>query len=432
MKCFGYAAAICIVGAALTSCLPPLHPPGGAAASGDAHRSAASQSGNADEALAKQKQTNLGDPLPDLSAAQLARFEAGKIVFERVFVPEDGLGPLFNSDSCGQCHESPVLGGVGDEVEVHATIFTDSGTCDPLIAEGGFVFQLHSTPLLRARQILDNLPDGETVPVLPGVSVGHRSIPPLFGFGLIDGIPDATILANEDPNDADGDGISGRANRTSDGRLGRFGRKAAVATLFEFNAGAFPNEMGITTPLSPIEETINGDPVPPFGTPIPPGIDPAPDPEVEMSSIDAVTDFTRFLAPPPSVKVKQGENIVRHGQKIFRDIRCAACHVPSMRTGKSDVHALKNQTVDLYSDLLLHDMGPDLADICLGLATPSEFRTEMLMGLRFREQFLHDGSAKTVQEAIERHAGEASAARDAFVSLSAEDKEMLLVFLGTL
>ncbi len=460
MKRLGCAAAMGLaLGAALMSCQAPIGPPAGSTTrtvSGVVSDFTAGEPGstftvravrvNADNSLlagiddgvlvevegavtdgvlvaasAKKEQVNPGDPLPRLSSEQSARFEAGKAVFARLFAPEDGLGPLFNSEGCGECHESPALGGVGDEVEVHASKFTPPGICDSLVEEGGFVIQQRATPLLQAAGVQkEQIPPHATGQAL-------RTTPPLFGFGLIDSIPDRTVLAHEDPDDVDGDGISGRANRAAGGRPGRFGRKATVAALFDFNSGAFPNEMGITTPLSPAEETING-------TPVLPETDPAPDPEVQASDIQAVTDFTGFLAPLARVVPQEvGEaRIVRRGEKIFREISCAKCHVPSMRTGKSDVFALSHEAVYLYSDLLLHDMGPDSADICLGVATPSEFRTEMLMGLRFREQFLHDGSARTIQEAIERHAGEADAARNAFAGLSEEDKEALLKFLDTL
>lgn len=367
-------------------------------------------------------QAELGAPLLGLSQAELDRFAAGQKVFTRVFTPEDGLGPLFNADACSQCHEAPVVGGVGDEVEVHATKFVAPDFCDPLFQEGGSVIQQHATPLLQAKGIdKEQLPPNATGQAL-------RTIPPLFGFGLIDGIPEQTILANEDPNDTNGDGISGRANRFVDGRAGRFGRKAFTPTLFEFNSGAFPIEQGVTTPLSPVEETING-------MPVPPETDPAPDPEIQLSDIAAVTDFTRFLAPPPRVFVKYQiwqTNQVRQGEEIFENIGCAQCHIPSMQTGPNDIPALNHQTVFLYSDLLLHDMGPALADICLGLATPAEFRTEMLMGLRSREQFLHNGSAKTVQEAIERHGGEGQSASEAFKKLKEKSKAALLKFLDTI
>src|SRR5947207_336195 len=232
------------------------------------------------------KQPGLGEPLADLTPEQRAQFLEGKKVFQRVFEPKDGLGPLFNGNSCAECHEKPVVGGVGDEVEVHATRFVAPNSCDPLFHEGGPVIQQDATPLLKAKGI-----EKEQIP--PSATAhARRSTPPVFGFGLVDAIPETTLLAHEDPNDANGDGIGGRANRTIDGRVGRFGRKAAVATLFDFNAGAFPQEMGLTTPLSPVEETLNG-------VPVPPDTDPAPDPEIPLEDIDRVTAFLRFLAPPP-------------------------------------------------------------------------------------------------------------------------------------
>ncbi|HEV8608310.1 MAG TPA: di-heme oxidoredictase family protein [Tepidisphaeraceae bacterium] len=369
----------------------------------------------------ERKQPELGEPLANLTPEQRAQFQEGKTVFQRVFVPEDGLGPLFNSVSCAECHEHPVLGGAGDEVEVHATRFVAPDDCDPLFQEGGPVIQQDATPLLRARGI-----EKEQIPA-SATQQARRSTPPLFGFGLVDAIPQATILSHEDPDDANRDGIFGRANRAIDGRVGRFGRKAAVATLFDFNAGAFPDEQGVTTPLSPVENTIDG-------KPLPPETDPAPDPEITVEDIEKVTAFTNFLAPPPPQRFKKREDrtLAKRGQKLFIELKCAVCHVPEMKTGPSPIKPLNRKTVALYSDLLLHDMGPDLADICLNLAHPSEFRTELLMGLRVREQFLHDGSAATVREAIERHGGEASRSRDGFKALSDKDKEALLKFLQSI
>ena len=366
------------------------------------------------------KQPALGEPLANLTPDQQAQFLAGKKVFQRVFDPKDGLGPLFNGNSCAECHETPVLGGVGDEVELHATRFRAPNSCDPLFQEGGPVIQQDATPLLRALGI-----EKEQIP--PGATQAHRSTPPVFGFGLLDAIPEKTLLSHEDPHDANGDGIFGRANRTIDGRVGRFGRKAAVATLLEFNAVAFPQEMGVTTPLSPVEETINGKPVPPEA-------DPAPDPEIPIEDVENVTWFTRFLAPPPRQIFSNSDDqyLAGRGKKIFATLKCAVCHVPAMKTGPSAIKSLDRKKVALYSDLLLHEMGADLADICLNQAHPSEFRTEMLMGLRFREKFLHDGSAKTVREAIERHDGEARRSRDKFKGLSERDKKALLKFLETI
>jgi CxxC motif-containing protein (DUF1111 family) len=367
------------------------------------------------------EQAELGSHLLGLTQEQVAQFQQGKAVFQRVFTPENGLGPLFNSNSCGECHEDPVLGGFGDEAEVHASRFIGPNNCDPLFQEGGPVIQQFATPLLQAAGIQkEQIPPSAT-------SQATRTSPQVFGFGLIDGIPEQTILANEDPNDANGDGISGRANRFIDGRVGRFGRKAFIPALFDFNSGAFPLEQGITTPFSPVEETVNGQPVPP-------GTDPVPDPEIPQSTIEQVNNFVRFLAPPPRRfgKDHYERDQITRGEKIFREIKCATCHTPQMETGPSNVQALNKQKVNLYSDLLLHDMGPQLADICLGLAGPEEFRTEFLMGLRFRTQFLHDGRASTLRQAIELHGGEATNSRNSFNALSDKDKEALLKFLDTI
>jgi CxxC motif-containing protein (DUF1111 family) len=367
-----------------------------------------------------QQEPKPGEPLQGLTPEQMAQFAHGKKVFQRVFVPEDGLGPLFNGNSCAECHENPAVGGSGDEVEVHATRFNGVGACDELFQEGGPVIQQDATPLLRAKGI-----QKEAVP--PLAIAGRRSSPPVFGLGLVDAISEVSILLRERPPGSTPGGIHGHANRSIDGRVGRFGRKAAVAALFDFNAGAFPQEMGITTPLAPTEETING-------TPVPPETDPAPDPEISLEDLEGVTAFVRFLAPPPQQTFTnyQDRKLARHGQKLFKQLACAECHVPKMQTARSAIKALDRKWVNLYSDLLLHDMGPESADICLQQAGPQEFRTEMLMGLRFREQFLHNGSAGTVQEAIEGHGGEAQASRDRFKGLSLYNKAALLKFLQKL
>jgi len=367
------------------------------------------------------RQPALGEPLAGLTAEQRAQFQEGKKVFERVFEPKDGLGPLFNANSCAECHEKPVIGGTGDEVEIHATRFVGPNSCDPLFQEGGPVIQQHATPLLQAKGI-----EKEQIPP-SATAQGRRSTPPLFGFGLVDAIPESTVLAHEGPYDGNLDGIAGHANRSIDGRVGRFGRKAAVAALLDFNAGAFPQEIGVTTPLSPVEESING-------IPVPPDTDPAPDPEISVEDIEKVTAFIRFLAPPPRQIFTNYHDqlLATRGQRLFAAVKCAVCHIPKLTTGPSRVKALDRKTVELYSDLLVHDMGPALADICLEQALPSEFRTELLMGLRFRDTFLHDGSAKTVREAIERHDGEARNSRDRFRALSDADKNALLKFLETI
>jgi CxxC motif-containing protein (DUF1111 family) len=357
-----------------------------------------------------------GDPLRGLTAAELERFNKGREVFERDFTPETGLGPLFNAEACGECHEEPVLGGGGDEIEVHVARVAN-GFCDPFVESGGPVLQLHTTPALKAALGIDQ----EPVPA-GAVAVPNRSSPQIFGLGLLDAVPESDILLRADPDDRDHDGISGRPNRFFDGRLGRFGRKALVPTLREFNAGAFTIEMGITTPLTPTEETIGGQPVPA-------GVDPVTDPELTQQDLGWADDFVRFLAPPIALPLDlEGER----GKIVFGSIGCGGCHAPSLTTGDHPVRALRYKQVWAYSDLLLHDMGAEGADMCLGLAEPSEFRTEPLMGLRLRTFFMHNGKARSVQEAIDLHGGEAVRSRDRFHKLKERDAQAVLKFLGSL
>ncbi len=366
-----------------------------------------------------------GDPLPGLTREQRGAFKLGQAEFERVFVPETGLGPAFNAESCAECHESPVAGGPGDEIEIHVSAFLPDGSfCDPLVQKGGPVIQQRVTPALKAALGID----GEPLPP-EATGIARRTTPDVFGFGLLDAVPDSVILALADPDDHDGDGISGRPNRFFDGRLGRFGRKAIVPTLSEFNRGAFVIEQGITNPAVPDEETIGG-------RPIPQGVDPVPEPEIDQKVIDLTDLFVRFLAPPAPQRLSK---LAKRGRTIFSEIGCGSCHVPSLKSGDHPVPALRGKEVAAYTDLLLHDMGPELADICLGLATPSEFRTEPLMGLHLSEEieegeprFLHDGRARSIEEAIRLHGGEGAASRDKFAGLSDADRAALLKFLRSL
>ena len=358
-----------------------------------------------------------GEPLRGLTPEQRGRFEKGREVFARVFTPETGLGPLFNADACAECHEDPVVGGTGDEIELHVAALRPDGFCDPLADQGGPVIQQHATPALTKALGIES----EPVPA-QATAQAHRSTPVLFGRGLLDAVPDAEILALADPDDRDHDGISGRPNRSLDGRLGRFGRKALVPTLSEFNHGAFVIEMGITNPAIPTEETIGG-------KPIPPGVDPLPEPELSQGDLDLADDFVRFLAPPPRRHVSGDEE---RGRLVFGTIGCAKCHVPSLTTGDNPVRALNHRTVEAYTDLLLHDMGPERADICLGLASPSEFRTEPLMGAGLLKKFMHDGKATSFEEAIELHGGEAEAAKRRFRGLAAPERAAVLAFLQSL
>lgn len=361
-----------------------------------------------------------GEPLPDLTETQRTDFFAGLALFNKVYLPEEGLGPLFNENQCSACHTSPAPGGTTVELITKATRFAE-GVCDPLTTEGGENVRKQATPLLKAHGI-----ERQAVPS-SATEVGRLTTPFLFGLGLVESIPEETIIERADPNDEDGDGISGRPGRTEDGRLARFGRKAEVASILDFIDTAIRLEMGLTTPFKPEEELING-------RPFPPGTDPAAEPEANQRTMELLTAFVRFLAPaaPIAPQSQAQADTLDAGRRLFEQIGCANCHTPTMRTGPNDIHALDNKTVGLYSDLLLHDMGPSLADVCGYTATPSEIRTEMLMGVRHRPFLMHDGRANHIEEAILEHGGEAEAARTAFTQLSWLRQYYLIRFLRSL
>ncbi|HSM61068.1 MAG TPA: di-heme oxidoredictase family protein [Longimicrobiales bacterium] len=361
-----------------------------------------------------------GEPLAGLSDGELGRFLLGKAVFERLATAEEGLGPLFNAPRCSACHEVPASGGSGDVLVRKATRFAD-GRCDLLVAEGGDNFQLRATELLLAHGV-----GPETV---PASATGEALVtsPTLFGLGLVEAIPEEALLALADPDDRDGDGVSGRSGTTADGRVGRFGRKAETRTIRDFVDGALRFELGFTTPDHPVEESVNG-------APLPEGADPMPEPEIDARGVDLLTDYVRFLAPETRAVpgTRAARDSVERGEELFSETGCAACHLPVLRTGPSDVAALSHRDVPLYSDLLLHDLGSDLADLCGPGATSSEHRTARLWGLRTRSRFLHDGRAASVEDAIRLHGGEAEGSRLGFEALDAAERALLLRFLSTL
>ena len=358
-----------------------------------------------------------GNPLDDLTDEQRDEFKRGRIVFNQDFSPKTGLGPLFNGTGCASCHNEPVPGGGGSFTQVNASVLHPGGFCDPLADRGGPVFQLSVTPALKDALGID----AEPIPV--EAARGQRTTPDVFGFGLLDAVPESTIVALADPEDRDGDGISGRVNRFFDGRVGRFGRKALTPTLAEFTEGAFHFEQGLTVPNFITEGTVGGQP-------IPPDVDPSPEPEVSAELVARTDAYVRSLAP---AKSKDLDGTAKRGQQIFSDIGCAKCHVPGLRTGDHPIQALAHRQVAAYTDLLLHDMGTELADICQGLvATPSEFRTEPLMALRLARRYLHDGRAGSIEQAVQLHGGEAARSRDGFRALSKSDRKALLKFLSGL
>jgi CxxC motif-containing protein (DUF1111 family) len=363
---------------------------------------------------------NLTNPLPGLIEPQLSDFRLGLAEFTEVETIEDGLGPVFNGKSCAECHAVPSVGGSEPNVGVAretriGRLF--NGLFDPLdgsvsVNSGGGLLQQRAINLRGC-----NL-KGEVVPAEATV-VSLRNSTPLFGAGLMEAIPEATILVNASSN-------GGRPNYvfnpdTGRTELGRFGWKAQVATLHQFAGDAYLNEMGITNPSFPHENL-------PQGQPMPPGCDTVADPEDDGSGVTAFTNFMRFLAPAPRRPVTDQ---VQQGENVFSTIGCASCHVPTMMTGPNPVAARSNKPVNLFSDLLLHDIGTG-DGIEQGLAKGSEFRTAPLWGLSRRDRFMHDGRSKGIEEAILRHGGKAQNAVNGFGGLSPFDRDALLAFLGSL
>jgi CxxC motif-containing protein (DUF1111 family) len=185
--------------------------------------------------------------------------------------------------------------------------------------------------------------------------------------------------------------------------------------------------MGLTTPLHPDESRAGGVPA------VPPGTDPTSEPELTRGILDAVTDFVRFLAPPvPAAPAEEARADVEAGRALFGSLGCPGCHVRVLQAGPNPVGAISGKAVALYSDLLLHDMGPVLEGTCAPGASTREYRTEPLLGLRYRRRFLHDGRAGSVLDAVLMHGGEAQGARDRFAALDRVTQEKLVRFLDTL
>ena len=362
-----------------------------------------------------------GLPLPGITEEEQSAFAAGQAAFNRPFTPEEGLGPLFNQDRCSSCHDLPTSGGHGAEPVTKATHFTVEDGCTPLPEQGGDLRQQVVTPLGRAAGLTP-----ETIP--PGVT--HASevrAPAVYGLGLIEAVAETDILTHADPEDRDGNGISGRANFDAQGRAGRFGRRAQHATLFGFIEEATRLELGLTTPDHPDEELANG-------VPVPSEADPASDPEVDQSFLQSLDDYVRYLAPPgrrwPQEAAARAD--IEEGEQVFAFAGCPDCHVPTFTTAPGDNTALSGKTFRLYSDLLLHDMGRELSGPCTPGTTPTEWKTARLVGLAHRTEFLHDGRAQRISRAIELHGGEAERSRDLFMTLTPQARDQLIAFLQSL
>lgn len=360
-----------------------------------------------------------GRALAGLSAELMAAFNEGRTEFTNVETPEGGLGPIFNGRSCAECHSAPAVGG-GSRTVVTRFGRVENGVFDSLESLGGSLLQRFAiNPAAR-----------ETIPHEANV-VAQRISTPVFGLGLMEAIPDSTLLANAAQPKPDG--VAGRAAEIIDvvsgqKRIGRFGWKSQQATILAFSGDAYTNEMGITNRLFPTENAPNGNQqlLRRFQTTT--GIEDTVGAD-GRSDIDAATDFMRLLAPPPQL-AKSASAII--GESLFSQTGCATCHTPSLRTGPNAIPALDRKPVNLYSDLLLHDMGRLGDGIAQANAGMHEMRTAPLWGLRARDRYLHDGRANSVDAAIRGHEGEALVSRDRYTRLSPQLRQSVLDFLSTL
>ena len=418
-----------------------------------------------------------GAPIAGLTTTELAFFNAGKDDFAEEEAAADGLGPTMNLGSCGGCHLQPALGGTSPPVNPQVAFATKNGAGNTVPS-----FITLNGPVREARFVRnpDGTPDGGVHDLFtiagradaPGCKLAQpdfekelarrnvifRIPTPVFGAGLIEQIPDNVILANQAadapmkrslrilgrPNIVlAGHAISGQANNNgNDGTVARLGWKAQNKSLLLFSGEAYNVEMGITNELFQTERdetpTCQFDTVPNDVTKTD-----GKQPLDAISAIEKFAFFARFLAAPmPSPDRPGGAESIGRGRNLFSSTGCALCHTPTLNTGNAAVAALRNKAVNLFSDLLVHDMGPGLADgITQGQAGPREFRTAPLWGLGQRLFFLHDGRTSDLLEAIRAHksgsvftrdASEANAVIGNFNQLRENQKQDVLNFLRSL
>lgn len=371
-----------------------------------------------------------GDPLPGITDTERARFERGRVAFETSRDISTGLGPLFNDTACNRCHNRFGVGGGGIQ-RVTLVGRVEGSEFDPLITRGGPGLAANSVTveIAEARRLIPQCKlsrDGEAIPSEANVIVPRRTTA-LYGLGLVDATPDETFLeiARHQPA-----AIRGRAGLVHDARrgelsVGKFGWKARAATVREFTGSALLAEMGVTSPDYPDEQAPLGNPALLAGCDVTPGL------EDDGSGVSALTDFVTLLAP--IAPLEQGPE-ARRGDALFTQLGCDGCHVRSITSGESPIAALSFKSYAPFSDFLLHDMGA-MGDRVGGEgdAAPTEMRTAPLWGLRLTgEGYLHDGRARSVAEAVERHGGQGAPSRDAYVRLAPPRKAALMAFLRTL
>lgn len=403
-------------------------------------------------------------PAPNLDEHGIEVHTEGDAAFEAIFVAggivNNGLGPIFNNTSCVGCHIQDGRGtppGPNEQMSsMLLRISVPGGEPNGAPKEvPGFGGQLQPRGLRWVQaegsveityteepgRFADNTEYSLRVPrysitntykPLPSdVMISPRVAPIVFGLGLLEAIPDATILGFADESDANKDGISGRPNYANDvikgGKsLGRFGHKANTPSLLQQAAGAYNQDMGITSYLFPKESSHGQEQ---WG-----GTENI---EVDSATLFAAAFYTQSLGVPARRDVN--DPTVRRGKEVFTAARCAGCHIPEMMTGSHPIAALSNQKIRPYTDMLLHDMGPGLADGRPDFAASgSEWRTAPLWGIGLTSltsghtNFLHDGRARNLIEAVMWHGGEAEWSREYVRQLPTADRNALLKFLQSL
>ncbi|WP_025996267.1 di-heme oxidoredictase family protein [Pseudomonas viridiflava] len=432
----------------------------------------------------KNDQNAFSLPSANLSPVRRLDFSVGNSFFRSPWViapstttARDGLGPLFNTNACQNCHIKDGRGHppeAGDTNAVSMLVrlsipddpaFADLIQRNGVLPEPNYGGQLQDmanpgvTPEGKVRVEYDALTvkfrDGTAVelrqptlritqlgygPMHPETHVSARIAPPMIGLGLLEAIADEAVLANADPDDKNGDGISGRANWVWDDAqqkvvMGRFGWKAGQPNLNQQNVHAFSGDMGLTTSLRRFDDCT---PAQTDCLAAPNGNGPDGEPEVSDNILRLVEFYTRNLGVPARRNVDNPQ--VLTGKNLFFQAGCQQCHVPSFKTRADAAEPeLANQEIRPYTDLLLHDMGDGLADNRTEFqATGREWRTPPLWGLGLtaavngHTQMLHDGRARNALEAILWHGGEAQAAQRQVLAFNAEQREALLAFLNSL
>lgn len=419
-----------------------------------------------DETVFSATSTAFGNMFPGLSGYDIHVHELGDAVFGQTFVTapapvHSGLGTIFNNTSCTNCHHNdgiglPTAGELQSSLLMRISLPGEDEHGGP-VPVPGYGVQLQDKavfgkqPECKVNISYDyktySFADGGTyelraptytltnlyTPIAGSYMLSPRLAPPMFGLGLLEAVPESEITALQDPNDANGDGIKGKANYvwdvpTNSKKLGRFGWKANTASILSQVAGALNQDMGITTSVLPVESS--------FGQAQYDGL--KDDPELPDSLLNAVKFYAQTLGVP--ARRNTTDATIKRGMQLFVLAKCVNCHKQTLTTGINvAMPSVSNQVIHPYTDMLLHDMGPGLADNRPDfLAGGRDWRTPALWGVGLFETvnnpgyYLHDGRARTLTEAIMWHGGEATQSTAYFSNLSKADRDAVLKFLKSL